>query len=65
MQLIKVEIHIEEDVNGNKNNPGLDSHIFKPHTSHPPWGVGSRIVSHISGTSSQLMERRRWLRGPL
>lgn len=42
MQLIKVKIHIAENVNGNKNNPGPDSHIFEPHTFHPPEGQGAR-----------------------
>lgn len=38
MRLIKVKIHIEENVNGNKNNPEPDSHTFEPHILYPPGG---------------------------
>jgi hypothetical protein len=35
MRLIKVRLHREENVNGNKNNPGPDSHTSESHTFHP------------------------------
>lgn len=49
MPLIKVKIHIEENVNGNiKNNLWPDSHTFEPHTFYPsPLGVGCGAGSFL------------------
>ena len=60
MPLIKVEIHIEENVNGNKNNPQPDSHTSEPHTSAPPWWgrVGGR-QDHFSSQHPRLLPANR------
>lgn len=59
MHLIKVKIHIEENVNGNKNNPEPGSHTVEPHLLYPPEGEEQDRFSISTSAFSQLMGRRR------